>query len=80
MDPLDRMFRINSSGAVTSIPTPAAPGSTSGYFSGSNPGLGQPATVVTADWLNAVQEELMGILTEAGVRPKRAILCEHSSG
>src|SRR5437868_6638053 len=65
------MFRIDSSGAVTSIPTPAAPGSTSGYFTGGNPALGQVATRLTADWFNAVQEELMAVLTAASVTPSK---------
>ena len=54
------MHRIDSSGALASLPAPASPGATAGYFTGGNPGLGQAATIVSADWLNAVQEELLG--------------------
>lgn len=60
------MFRIDSDGAIASPPTPAAVG-TQGYFTEGNPGLGQEATVMSADWANAVQEELMTVIEEAGL-------------
>src|SRR5690349_11947222 len=65
------MFRIDASGVVASLPAPASPGSTSGYFSGGNPALGQAATRVSADWLNAVQEELLAVMAAAGVTPSK---------
>ena len=65
------MHRIDSSGALASLPAPASPGATAGYFTGGNPGLGQAATIVSADWLNAVQEELLAVMTAAGVAPSK---------
>lgn len=61
------MFRIDSTDAVNAIPTPAAVGDVVGYFSEGDPNIGQQATVVSADWLNAVQEELANVIEGAGV-------------
>jgi hypothetical protein len=60
------MYRIDNDTAAASLPTPAAAG-TPGYFTEGNPSGGQPATVVDADWANAVQEELMAVVEEAGL-------------
>lgn len=50
------------------------PGATAGgMFTGGNPATGTPATALTADWHNAVQEELIAVLTEAGVSPTKAV-------
>lgn len=49
------MHRIDSPGA--------APG---GLFTEGDPAVGTPATVVSDDWLNAVQEELCGVVEGAG--------------
>ncbi len=38
----------------------AAPG---GFFTEGDPNVGTPATVVTGDWMNAVQEELSTVIT-----------------
>jgi len=38
-------------------------------FTDGSPAGGVPATTVPADWLNEIQEELMSILTAAGVTP-----------
>jgi hypothetical protein len=50
---------------------PAAPASPAapGFFTGGNPGAGQQATVPGYEWFNGVQEELIGMLTRAGVTP-----------
>lgn len=64
------MFRTDQQTAVASIPAPAI-ASTPGYFSGGNPATGQPATILDADWLNMVQEELMSILAAAGLTPSK---------
>ncbi|WAT26721.1 hypothetical protein [Pseudomonas sp. GXZC] len=46
------------------------PGATvDGKFTEGDPVGGIQATVVTDDWLNAVQEEIIGVLTAAGVEP-----------
>lgn len=65
------MFRIDSTGTKASLEAPAAPGATVGYFTEGDPGTGVPATVVSAEWLNTVQEELVAILTAAGVTPDK---------
>ncbi|KVS52262.1 hypothetical protein WK39_26750 [Burkholderia cepacia] len=64
------MFRTDQTTAVTSLPVPAAAG-TPGYFTGGNPATGQAATILDADWLNMVQEELMSILAAAGISPSK---------
>ena len=69
------MQRVNRSSAVSSLP--AAPtGGTPGYFTGGNPGLGQAATVPGFEWFNGVQEELIGMLTRAGVTPAQGDLTQ----
>lgn len=54
------MFKIDSTGHANN------------QFTEGNVGLGVPATVVSADWLNAVQGELIGLLTAAGIAPDKA--------
>lgn len=49
----------------------AAPGD---LFTEGDPGTGTQATVVTADWLNGVQEELVSIIEAAGITPDKATL------
>lgn len=61
------MHRIDSEGAAVALPTPEAVGSPVGYFTEGNPGTGTPATVVSADWANAVQEELANAIEDSGV-------------
>ncbi|WP_321875559.1 gp53-like domain-containing protein [Burkholderia cenocepacia] len=65
------MFRTDQNTAVTALPNPA-PAGTPGYFTGGNPATGQAATILDADWLNMIQEELISILTAAGVVPSKA--------
>lgn len=64
------MFRIDHSTAAVAIPTPGAAG-TPGYFTEGNPGTGTAATVVTADWANMVQEELMEVILAASLTPSK---------
>ena len=42
----------------------AAPG---GFFTEGDPNVGTPATVMTDDWANAVQEELVAVIAAAGI-------------
>jgi hypothetical protein len=59
------MFRIDHATAAPALPTPAAPG-TPGYFTpGSAPTT--PPTIVTADWANAVQEEILAAVEGEGL-------------
>ncbi len=66
------MFRTDQTTAVSALPVPANAG-TPGYFTGGNPATGQAATILDADWLNMVQEELMSILAAAGITPKKTV-------
>jgi len=49
------MHRIDSNGSVD------------GAFQDGNPAIGQQATQLTADWFNAVQEELAHVVEQAGI-------------
>lgn len=61
------MFRIDNDTATGSLPTPEAVGpNPDSYFTEGDPGSAIPATVVTADWLNAVQEEISYVIEQAG--------------
>lgn len=60
------VYRIDVATATNTLPTPAALG-TEGYWTKGNPGTGTPATVMDQDWFNALQENLIGVLTAAGV-------------
>ncbi len=60
------MHRIDHSTNNATLPSPDAAG-TAGYFKKGDPGTGVPATVVTADWANAMQEELAYVITQAGI-------------
>ncbi|WVR18346.1 hypothetical protein y223_00066 [Bordetella phage PY223] len=65
------MFRIDHPTAVAVQPVPGAAG-TPGFFTEGDPVGGIAPTVVTGDWANMVQEELMSILTAAGIAPDKA--------
>ena len=54
------MFRIDSDANV------------GGLFSSGDPTLGLPGTVVSADWLNAVQEEIAGLIEACGITLSKA--------
>lgn len=60
------MHRIDHSTNNATLPSPDAAG-TAGYFKKGDPGTGIPATVVTADWANAQQEELAYVIEQAGL-------------
>ena len=53
------MHRIDGDGAVD------------GRFVTGDPQTGQKATQVTAAWLNSVQEEILGVITAAGIVPAK---------
>lgn len=62
------MQRIQSEGTVNYLPEPQLSGQP-GYFFGGDPNTGKQATVVTAAWLNMVQEELLAVVSAAGIEP-----------
>lgn len=64
------MYRIDNNSAVGAIPTPEAAG-TPGFFTDGDPTGGVEATIVDADWLNAIQEELLNVVTAASITPSK---------
>ncbi|MCA3418096.1 MAG: hypothetical protein INF88_04275 [Roseomonas sp.] len=69
------MQRVSRASAVASLPAPPA-GGTPGFFTGGNPGAGQPATVPGFEWFNAVQEELLGVILRGGITASNADLAQ----
>lgn len=55
------MHRIDGEGATSD-----------GKFTEGNPATGSVATTVTADWCNAIQEEIINVLAAAGITPTKA--------
>ncbi|GEM_PF-6644281 len=72
------MFRIDSQGTVPSLPAPEAAGATAGYFFKGNPAVGQKATVVSADWANAIQEEICTVIEQAGLQLNQQTKINHT--
>lgn len=61
------MHRIDDPTAAPTLPVPVAPG-TPGYFTEGSPGSGGfAATIVRADFMNAVQEEIAYVIEHAGL-------------
>ncbi|MCA3359218.1 MAG: hypothetical protein ING02_14575 [Roseomonas sp.] len=69
------MQRVSRASAVASLPSPPA-GGTPGYFTGGNPGVGQPATVPGYEWFNAVQEELLAVILRGGLTASNTDLAQ----
>jgi hypothetical protein len=65
------MYRIDNDSAVGSQPAIPVAG-TPGYFDAGDPSVGREATDLDAWWCNMVQEELMALLTAAGITPDKA--------
>ena len=64
------MYRIDNTTAAGSQPaTPQA--GTAGYFTAGDPATALPATIVDAWWLNQVQEEILSVITLAGLTPNK---------
>lgn len=66
------MQRIDGPFTVAAKPAATPAVSEPGFFFGGNPAAGQKATIVTADWLNMVQEELCAVVEAAGLSLDRA--------
>mgnify|MGYP000886385404 CR=1 FL=1 len=62
------MHRIDGDNVAVSLPTPQSVGGTVGYFAAEDV---IPATQVTGDWLNAVQEEILGPIVAASITPSK---------
>lgn len=52
------MHRIDSAGATVGS-----------MWTEGNPSTGVPATEISADWMNAVQEEIVSVLSAASISP-----------
>lgn len=61
------MQRIDGPTAVAARPNPAAVSGTPGFFTGGDPNVPVAPTTVSPDWLNAVQEEIVGVIIGAGI-------------
>jgi hypothetical protein len=62
------VHRIDNESNTSTLPAPAAVGvNPNGYFTGGNPGGGIPPTIVTADFMNAIQEEIANVILDAGL-------------
>lgn len=64
------MFRIDNSTAAAAPPTVPSP-STPGYFTNGNPPSAAAATIVDDWWLNQLQEEILTVVTRAGLDPDK---------
>jgi len=60
------MHRIDNTTAAKTLPQPLAPGAP-GYFTNGSPLTGEAATVVEADWMNAIQEEVSFVIETSGL-------------
>ncbi|QSR16079.1 hypothetical protein [Novosphingobium sp. KA1] len=65
------MFRIDNASAVSALPAALAAG-TPGFFGRGDPATGQIPTILTADWANMVQEELVAVVAAAGIALDKA--------
>ena len=65
------MYQIDNSTAAVSQPAATAAGS-AGFFTDGNPATSTPATIVPAEWLNAVMMELMNVVTASGATANKA--------
>lgn len=60
------MYRTDADGSVAVMPTPAPIG-TPGFYGPGNPSVGQQATVVSHEHLNAMQEEIAAVVEDVGI-------------
>ncbi len=66
------MQRIKSLDNTASMPDPDVNSYDPGYFQDGNAAIGRKGTVVSATWANGVQEEIIKVITEAGITPSEA--------
>ncbi|WP_242183069.1 hypothetical protein [Sphingomonas sp. CARO-RG-8B-R24-01] len=66
------MQRIDGPTAAPSLPAPSALVGTPGYFTGGDPAIPTPPTIITPDWFNMIQEELVAIVVAAGISPSKS--------
>ena len=63
------MQRIKASGVVSVMPPVQENSYDPGYFSNGNPATDELATMMTAEWCNGVQEELLAVIQDAKLTP-----------
>lgn len=68
------MQRIKASGVVSVMPPVQENSYDPGYFSNGNPATGELATMMTAEWCNGVQEELINVISKSGLTPDQTEL------
>ncbi|MDE3022272.1 MAG: hypothetical protein KGI54_10465 [Pseudomonadota bacterium] len=64
------MYLYDDPSVVPVLPAPAAAG-TGGYFTDGNPATSSPATVLRSDFMNMIMEELLNIVSAAGIAPSK---------
>jgi hypothetical protein len=64
------MFRIDNSSVVPALPIAPPPG-TPGFFTNGDPQTALPATRVDDWWCNMLQEEILTVITKAGLVPDK---------
>jgi microcystin-dependent protein len=64
------MYRIDNASSVSAKPAVPAAG-TPGYFSNGNPATAQEATIVEDWWCNQIQDEILTVITQAGLAPAK---------
>ena len=69
------MQRVDGADVAGILAAPAATVAP-GYFTDGDPGLGVPATVITQDWLNSIQEELVAVAILKGAALNKANLAQ----
>ncbi|WP_346666329.1 hypothetical protein [uncultured Mailhella sp.] len=70
------MQRIKASGVVSVMPQAQENSYDPGYFSNGNPATGELATMMTAEWCNGVQEELLAVIQDAQLTPSDSDLSQ----
>lgn len=69
------MYRIDNETSIASLPTPSAAGTNpNSYFTHGNAELGVPATILEADFMNHVQEEICRVIEYTGASLDKANL------
>ena len=66
------MYQIDNPTAATTQPA-STPIGIPGFFTDGSPVGGVPATIVPAEWLNAVQQELINAVTASGQTPDKGV-------
>lgn len=65
------MHRIDHTTNIAQLPTPG-PAGTPGYWTSGDPQTGVEATILDQDWFNAIQEELIYLVTRADITPAKS--------